>query len=762
MLRQLGFILDFRNKASKGLKDVAKDMGGLDDAMEEVAKENKSWTKVLAEGYQKVTSRVGKLEADTGRAFRGMREHPRFVAEAVDRLDDAMGTSIGNIVRTLGRPEVAFGSMIAGFVASASAMEKAGKKVQRVMTPANFALEDYQGHIARISSDLGLWPSEVGAAMASVASRIPKGSKFIVGLTESTLQMAEAMRVSKEASALWGTELFDKSHMSLMEITKLNKAIVGAAKAGKFSGTEMLSNLSRLVPFFTRFEGSHEKFLTSSAEVLGAVGHQVEGFPNLMRTVLDNITHLSKSPQWAQTATMFSGIADPEKVRKMVTSGKFVEVFKILSQAAKKVIDEQGGVLQPLASIWQQMLGLDPAQIRQIGTMNLSNLPSVQKEMGRAQEPGYLRQMILDNRTTWEEFKVQGMKLMVAIEPLGKDLLAWGRDFLHYLNTLGIKKFISDNVNELRNIVLALGAATLGMALRKALIGAGVIAAGGMSAGTAMAAGAGGTAGVGWFARMMGKGGGAVGTAGRMAPGVAGGGLAAAGGLGTALGLGGLMTMGAIAAKSVYDMVVDPHPAATSMWTEFKDAFGKGKYKKAAKAGALSGLMLLPRFMEAVSNTIGDLETSITGKPSKWSVSRRPLSKNPSPLEIQSWKDSMSMSGLNFNLKPGAFPPGGSEAESQRRSGTDAWLKSLHMNEDELRRMLQGGLTETLHKMLYRENPSAYAAKYGTSSAIGLDLGKVVNEAIDRLIEYDKSKKDPKSSPLNLTGFGSFLENYSR
>ncbi len=429
MLKAIGFLLEFKNKASKGLERVFKDVLKLDKLWERSVKGFGKWTKVLS-------LNMSVLKAKVLEAIDSYKKGAFSLEHFIDKVEDTFGTRVASIMRLLTRPSTAIAAAAGVALKAGMEMEGSLKGVQKEATYTASEFEYMRGAINQVSSDVGASISRVGAVARIMAKRGNLPVEEFAALGSAIIRVADIADTSEmEISelVLKYRKLYGMNNKEILDM------LAGADRVAKESYTslqELMSQMGGLDSVLIRFNKDVQKeAVAGMIQLHGALAESYEDGAQIAQLVFQGMVDDS-SEAMAQISYIMSyggeGAAEAYKaaLEKGDVMGAYAEFTKGLrnldTDAFKSIESAMGGVMPFDIATLEKLQRVDESRF---GAMI-----SAYEKVGDSAK--YIADRHKDTRTITDRLLMIWEKIKVILEPIGTMLVWVGHQLLNVVEPI--------------------------------------------------------------------------------------------------------------------------------------------------------------------------------------------------------------------------------------------------------------------------------------------------------------------------------------
>jgi phage-related minor tail protein len=343
MLKVLGYLLQFKNEASKELKKVNKDLEQVQGTAKDVAKALKQFNGSITDSYDNLNKALSKFadnhDKQMGRIEKRRKKAQGTLAKLDSFLGENLGVSLGNATAV-----GVSAAVIATQITQASSLQKNLIDIQR---EAGFTVEEMnriEASILNIGSSMSKTKKEITPVIATIADLGIKGTKDIDKITKSTLQFAQVAGMPGPVIAETFVKLNKTLGVSADSMDNYAALMMGAAQDTALSYEQVVASIDKIIPIARKVKDEYRE--TFVQEMITANAYLANSFPeqaDLMMNAMNSFMDVS-SDNFRQYTTFIVRSLKNEvsqaQLEQMARTGKATEVLKLFIKAAKNANPE--------------------------------------------------------------------------------------------------------------------------------------------------------------------------------------------------------------------------------------------------------------------------------------------------------------------------------------------------------------------------------------------------------------------------------------
>jgi hypothetical protein len=428
MLKVIGFLLEFKNKASKGIEKITKDTLHLDKVWKKGTKTMKGWTKGMGAQFDTLKARTAKFFMDSKSGIFDF-------SDALEKLESGFGERARAIAEKLLSPQAAI-LAFGGFAVKAGLdFEKVMRQIRLETGATGTDLEEFGGVAKHVAFDIGTGFGQVANVMGLLAARMGLTDEKAELLAETAMRAARVSNVEVQTILGGMMEMYGALGMGADELHSAFSGAVSVAQTTRrglddvVAGAMSFSQLISEVP-----KHMQAQILPQLIQLSGAMGDVFVDSESLV-TQLTKAVAQPGGPEWRELQFIFGqgGKDAVDAFNEAVDTGDIRKAFAGLIQSAQKM--QKSGDLdafKKLAFAMKDVLGVDPGTLDRLSRVQLATLDKV---VGKYQDAASNAQFLVeqDEKTltlTQRMWKVLN-KIMVILVPIGAILVQIG----HHLVT---------------------------------------------------------------------------------------------------------------------------------------------------------------------------------------------------------------------------------------------------------------------------------------------------------------------------------------
>lgn len=455
MFKVLGYLLEFRNRASKGLIEVRKDFLALSKVIRDTSKDLKDFKDRIAGTFDELAESAKKTAKLTRENYSKAYQHRSWIGRMWGRLDKGMRASLASLTKSF----LTFAAVAAGIVAvikSGMTLENVLRDIRAQGGYAAKEMEGFRKTLIPLSRELYRPFKDIGRMMVTLAKRSGMAKEEMIPIIRASFKLGKIFSVNEELFSRWFVKAKALYGMQAKDVGMWGNVIRVGAQEGYASVEQLMYGI----------EGMNEALMLVGKNV------KTEMIPSMITGISMMAKVFEDQPQ--QLNKMMISLADPSSpyFQKIYAFLKFFggEAADLAKAAAKEMdlakfmkilvnITKLGSkdlrTKLRIKSAMEETLGFEYARVEAMARLDPKKFDSMMESLRKAAlESGGLAKYFTSVLTTSDHLKNAWYELSRQIAPIGHDFLEALTESIKLLTkALGL---ITDVYTKIKDIINAL------------------------------------------------------------------------------------------------------------------------------------------------------------------------------------------------------------------------------------------------------------------------------------------------------------------
>lgn len=338
MLKVLGYLLQFKNEASKELKKVNKDLDTVEKSAKNLAKELQNFNKGISESYEGLNKAMKKFAETHDKQMSKVEKRRKKSQGILSRLDNFMGESLGV---SLGKVSTAgaAAAVLATQVTQASSLQRSLIDIQKEAGFSTAAMNHLENSVLQIGVSMSKTKREIVPTMVAIADLGVKGTQDIDLLTRASLEFAQVAGMAPTAIAESLVKLQRKTGTASKDMQQFTAVMMVAAQETAASFEDVVSGVNQFLPLVDKIKQEYrenfvKEMITANAFLANSFPEQADLMQQAMRGLMDVTSEEFRS--LSTFLVRYNDNVTQSQLEQMAKTGKATEVLKLFMSAAKK------------------------------------------------------------------------------------------------------------------------------------------------------------------------------------------------------------------------------------------------------------------------------------------------------------------------------------------------------------------------------------------------------------------------------------------
>lgn len=385
--------MKFGGMQSDGFRRIMIDLRNLVKNFMDVVKISPEFQKAMKENTRSVGGLAGStrsLSEATQRAnFHGIDsenilERQRKKAGETQKSFDGLLKTMGNFSQLKWVAGMTgFGIATNQFIQKFSSLEDAAMDVKVRLGDMAGSVDDIVARFVKLGKQAGHSALETGSAFAMIAQKSGRINEATDALTVTTVNFAKLARVAPEYAGQIAGTLVGALKQTERQSEQLLKMAIKAQQGAKnnMAATDFLATMTDNVDLFTRAAmaagQSVDVFVEKNAagvmamqkalsSVYGDATQATKMISALSSAITDDSKQMMAMSAWGQRNYF--------QMRELMKQGRMDEVYVTMINAAKRMFQESGGMINERIESFAQAVGMEAKDIRELSRMSTEDV----------------------------------------------------------------------------------------------------------------------------------------------------------------------------------------------------------------------------------------------------------------------------------------------------------------------------------------------------------------------------------------------------
>lgn len=425
MLKVIGFLLEFKNKASKGIEKITKDTLHLDKVWMKGSKTMKGWTKAMGAQFD-------TLKAKTTRFFMDSKAGIFDFSSALERMEEVFGVRARRIVEALMSPK---GAILAFGAASLKAGMDFEKVTRRMSIQTGATADDMEkfGAIAQeVAYEIGTGFDQTASVMGILAERMGLSEEGAEKLAKTAMRSARISGVEVEAIIEGMLEMHRVLGYDADKMEEVMAGTVGVAQATRRNIGEVMRETLAYTKIITQVPKEWQKAtLPALVQIQGALGDTfIEAGPVIAKVLRGITVRTSEEFTALRSMMSFGGREAMIAFDEAIQEHDVEKAMRAVLQAVKDMpLDEE---FKEMSSAMTGVLGgFDMDTLDRLKKVSATAMDeSIAAYKAAANEAGFLARIDEEHLITTQRMVQLWNRFQVILVPIGQILVKIGHALL--------------------------------------------------------------------------------------------------------------------------------------------------------------------------------------------------------------------------------------------------------------------------------------------------------------------------------------------
>jgi len=405
-------LLEFKNKASKGIDTVIKDTLHLDKVWKKGVKSFKSFTKSLGASFQTLAARTLDFLQQTRKGWKDQES-------LFEKIGNTLGDRTSEIVKLLTNPLASLSAFAALALKSGTDYEKTVLRMRKATGASVDTMRELGDVVLEVADRTDAGIARTGRIMGLLAERMELQRDAAAQMAETVLYATEITGVSDEEIGAGLVELRAKFGFTADALQKFVAGSIGVSQKSRIALGETFQNISSMSDLIQGIPGNVQReIIPQFVQLSGVLSDTFADAPMVLGKLLEGMEDVS-SKSFGELQFLF-GQGGANAIRAFQEGIKQGDITTAFVEMAKAI---RGLPLPEYKRIATAMSDVLPFDVKTLDAIRKLDISKVEEMAGAwsaaAGDAKFLEQTAKDNRTVWQDLAAVGREILTTLEPLG-------------------------------------------------------------------------------------------------------------------------------------------------------------------------------------------------------------------------------------------------------------------------------------------------------------------------------------------------------